>query len=138
MKIVQLRGDESGSDMKLCVVQTDGRLFIYFQKPGTDKADIGAPYFVIKPGVTYGDITDLVFSLNITIEQFICPNFADGEELKQLRAESTKWLGEAVDPTELEQLRADSAELERMKEKRHEASQLRARLAELEAEADAA
>ncbi|MCZ6862978.1 MAG: hypothetical protein O7I42_22375 [Alphaproteobacteria bacterium] len=136
MKIVQRRGDEGGVEMDLSVVQEDGRIFVYFKKSGTDKANLNEAHFVIKPSIAYGDVGTWVFDFKTIVEEFICPDFADRAELEQLRAESAKWRGKVVDPTELEQLRADSAELERLREKQREASHHRARLNELESQLD--
>ncbi len=132
MKIVKQRGDESGADMKLGVVQEDGRSFVYFLSAGTDTPNPEAPHFIIKPAIAYGDVGAWVFDFNAMVENFVCPDFADREELIKLRAESVKWQGTAAEPGELEKLRAESAELARIRENRTEAAKLRARLAELE------
>ena len=132
MKFVKYRDDKGGAEMKLGVVQKDGRLFIYFCPAGADKADIAAPHFVISPAITYGNAVAWLFDFDAMIEQFVCPDFAEREELEQLRAESLKWQGPAAEPGELEKLRADSSELARLREERREAAKIRARLAELE------
>ena len=136
MKVVWRRGDEGGVKVAFDTVQKDGRIFVYFQKLGTGKANPNEPHFIIKPAIAYGDVGTWVFDFNAIVETFVCPDFADREELEQLRAESAKWLGQVVDPAELEQLRADSAELERLRENRREISQHRARLKELESQLD--
>ena len=74
--------------------------------------------------------------MNAVIEKFVCPDFADSEELKQLRSECAELRRAAIDPKELEQLRAGCAELAQWREERSEASRLRARLAEIEGHDD--
>ncbi len=138
MKIVQRRGDESGAEMKLGIVEKDGRMFVYFQKPGTDKAQLNGPHFIAASGIVFGDLELAVYHMNQNFSEFVNPAFADGEELKQLRAESAELRGAAVDPKELEQLRAGSVELERLREEGRERVRLRARLAELQSQDDAA
>ena len=138
MKIVQRRDDEGGAEMKFGVVQKDGQVFVYFLPPGTDKVTPNEPHFVIASGITYGDLAAQVDYFNNVISKFVCPDFADREELKRLRAENRDLRRATVDPTELEQLRASGAELERLREKRHELSQLRARVTEMEDQGDGA
>ena len=136
MKIAHRQGDEGGAEMKFGVVLKDGRNFVYFFPPGTDSVNPNTPHFVIVSGVGYGDLTVQVDHLNNIVEKFVCPDFADREELKQLRAENRDLRRAVVEPKELEQLRAGCAELERLKKERREASRLRARLTELESQDD--
>ncbi len=131
MKIVKRPDDQGGAEMRLAVVEENGRLLVYFLPPGTDKAQRNAPHFIAGQGIIFGNLAPLVDSFNTTISEFVCPDFADGEKLKQLRIECDELRRCQIDEQELEGLRADRAELERLREEKREIASLRTRLAEL-------
>ena len=137
MKIVSRQGDESGAEFTLGIVQKGDRLFVYFLPPGANKANLNEPHFVIAPGVMYGDLATQVDYFSSVIAKFVCPNFADSEELKQLRAELVELRRRMVSDEELEGLRADRVELQRLLAGKREIAELKARLVELEGAPDA-
>ena len=138
MKITGRPGDPGGVEMRLAIVQKGEQASVYFLPPGTNKAQLNAPHFVVAPGTYFGDLDSLVYDMNQRFSEFVCRDFADGEELKRLRAENAKLRRGQIDERELEGLRTAHAELERLREEKREAASLRTRLAELEGPDDAA
>ena len=131
MRIVQRQGDLGGVEREFAVVQNDGRILVYFSPAGASKVQLNAPHFVAGPSVPYGVVTANIDTLRNLFTEFVCPDFANGEELKQLRIKCEELRRCQIDERELEGLRADRAELERLREEKCEIVSLNARLAEL-------
>ena len=82
MRIVNRPGDPGGTEMQLAAVMVEGKGFVYFLPPGTNKAQLGAPHFVATPGVIFGDLAPLAYDMNGKFSEFVNPAFAGHEELK--------------------------------------------------------
>ena len=132
MRIVQRQGAEGGVEREFAVVHNGGRTLVYFSPAGASKVQLNAPHFVSGPSVPYGVVAANIDTLRNLFTEFVCPDFANGEELKQLRADCEELRRGQIDEQELERLRADRAELGRLQEEKREIASLRTRLAELE------
>lgn len=136
MRIVSRRGAVGSAEMKLGIVQTDGQNFVYFLPAGAAKAQLNAPHFVIKSGIMYGDLVGHVEFFSGAIAEFVCPDFANHEELKALRIEYDRLKTSQITEQELEALRADRAELELYRADERERVQLKARQTALDTPRD--
>lgn len=131
MKIVKQRGDAGGVEGEFVLVLKDNRLFVYFSPVGAVRVPPDAPHFVVETAAAYGDVEGHIDVLKHLFVEFVCPDFADGEELKELRAKYENLKRRRGSDQELEALRADRAELERMRLEERETAELKDRLVEL-------
>ena len=136
MRIVKQRGAAGGAEMELAVVQTEGQIFVYFSPAGATRVQLSGLHFVAAPGTHYGNVVGSVDNLRGAFSEFVCPDFADREELKELRAEYENLKRRQITEQELEALRADRKELEIFRAEERERAQLKARQAVLETPRD--
>ncbi len=134
MRIVKQHGDAGGVEMELAVVDKDGQYFVYFKPVGAAKVQLNAPHFVVGPGREYGDLQANMMYFRDAFDEFVCPDFADGEELKALRTEYQNLKRNQI--SDLEALRADRAELELYRAEERERAQLKTRQAVLDTPRD--
>ncbi len=132
MRIVNQRGAMGGVERELAVVQVEGQTRVYFSPVGATKVQLSGPHFVAVPGTIFGDVAANVDALRNAFSEFVCPDFAGCEELKELRAEYADLKRSQISKEELEALRADRAELELYRAEERERAQMKARLAVLD------
>ena len=118
--------------MELVVVNEGDRYFVYFKPVGAARVQLNAPHFVVGPGRTYGDLQANMEYFRDAFDEFVCPDFANHEELKALRAEYENLKRSQISAQELEALRADRKELELYRAEEGERAQLKARLIHLD------
>lgn len=136
MRIVSRRGQSGGVERELAVVQVEGQTLVYFSPAGTTEVKLSGPHFVAQPGATYGDVAANVSALRNAFSEFVCPDFADYEELEALRAECKNLKRGQISDQEIETLRADRKELELYRAEERERGQLNARQAVLDTPRD--
>lgn len=136
MRIVAHRGDTGGVEMELVVVDKDGRYFVYFKPVGAAGVQPNAPHFVVAHDRTYGDLQGNMEYFRNAFEEFVCPDFADREELKTLRGEYENLKRRQISEQEIEALHADRKELEIFRAEERERAQMKARQAVLDTPRD--
>ena len=136
MRIVNRRGAMGGVEKELAVVQNDDGTFVYFKPVGATKVKLSGPHFVAQSGTIYGDVVANVDALRNAFSEFVCPDFAGCEELKELRAEYADLKRSQISKEELEALRADRAELGFYRAEERDRAQMKARLAVLDTPRD--
>ena len=136
MRIVNRRGAMGGVERDLAVVNVEGQTRVYFSPVGATQVQLSGPHFVAQPGATYGDVAANVDALRNAFSEFVCPDFANHEELKALRAEYADLKRSQISKEELEALRADRAELGLCRAEERERAQIKARQAVLDTPRD--
>lgn len=132
MRIVNRQGDQGGVEREFAVVHNDGETLVYFSPAGASKVQLNGPHFVVAPSVPYGVAAGNIDLLRNLFTEFVCPDFADSEELKQLRAENAELRRSQPAAQELEGFRADREELELYRAEERERAQLKDRQAVLD------
>ena len=136
MRIVSQRGALGGAEMDLAVVNEGAQYFVYFKPVGAARVQPNAPHFVVGRGRTYGDLQANMEYFRDAFDEFVCPDFADHEELKALRAEHENLKRNQTTEQEVKDLRADRLELEFYREEERERAKLKARQAVLDTPRD--
>ncbi len=113
MRIVNRRGAPGGVERELAVVQVEGQTLVYFSPAGATEVKLSGPHFVAQSGATYGDLAANVDALRNAFSEFVCPDFANHEELKALRVEYENLKCSQISEQELKALRADYDNLKR-------------------------
>ena len=136
MRIVSKSGDLGGVERELVVVQKHGSVFAYFAPAGASEAQLDGPHFVTHPSAHYGNVVVAVDQIRNMFAEFVCPDFADREELNELRTAYADLKRDQPSKQELEALRADRVELAFFREEERERAQLKARQAMLDTPRD--
>ena len=136
MRIVSHRGAAGGVEREWAVVQVEGQTLVYFSPAGATRVQLSGPHFVAAPGTHYGQLVGSVDALRNSFSEFVCPDFANHEELKTLRAEYDRLKANQISEQELKDLRADRAELAFYREEERERAKLKARQAVLDTPRD--
>ena len=136
MRIVNQRGRPGGAEVELAVVQVEGQTLVYFSPAGATRVQLRGPHFVVAPSVPYGLVQSNVDTLRNLFSEFVCPDFADREELKTLRAEYDRLKANQISEQAVKDLRADRLELEFYREEERERAKLKARLVVLDTPRD--
>ena len=136
MRIVSHRGAPGGVEREFAVVQVEGQTLVYFSPAEATKVQLRGPHFVAAPSVPYGLVQSNVDTLRNLFSEFVCSDFADGEELKTLRVEYDRLKASQISEQETKDLRADRAELAFYREEERERAKLKARLAMLDTPRD--
>ena len=136
MRIVSKSGDLGGVERELVVVLKDGRNFAYFAPVGANKGQFSGPHFVAHPSIPYGNVVEAVDQIRNMFAEFVCPDFADCEELNELRTALSDLKRSQPSEQELEALREDRVELAFFREEERERAQLKARQAMLDTPRD--
>ena len=136
MRIVNQRGAVGGVERELAVVQVEGQTRVYFSPVGATKVQLSGPHFVAHTGTIYGDVAANVDALRNAFSEFVCPDFANHEELQTLRTEYDRLKASQTSEQEIKALRADRVELEFYREEERERAKLKARQAVLDTPRD--